>query len=777
MKELISALEAKKNSAPGGDSITYEIINETPLTFKQKILEMFNHIWMTGNIPQTFKHAIIIPIFKSGKDKQTPSSYRPISLTSHMGKLLETIINKRLNYHLEENNLLNQKQAGFRKNRQTLDQLLALENAIQTSKINGKVLGAIFLDLEKAYDTMWRGGVLKNLKEMKIKGKMYNYIQSFIKDRTFQVKVGNELSEVKEQLNGTPQGAVISPTLFNIAINKLGEQIKDNNTTLSQFADDCGIWKNLGKGKLDNKNKALKILTEEANNLISFLEQNGFKVNIDKTQIIFFGSKEKDSICLGNREVKTVKKVKFLGMTLGKNNNYKDHIDEKCTKARKSLGLLRTLAHPGLNVPYFTKKVIYRNIIEPSLTYGQELYMTAPKTYLDKLDSIQGAALRLMSNVTCCTSTAALQVANNIEPLSLRREAALLKYWVRCKFNTNNPTNEVFRDAITQTSQGKFKKSNTKNHSTAWIAKSLTEEYNIKIQDLKTNSNSVAPWCLPEIKVDTSLTICIHKKETLPPVAKTKALEHIEQTYQNYQKLYTDGSKKDNYVGTGIHSKDFSTEQGIRIQNQTSILTAELYAILTAVDIVEKSEIKNNKIVILTDSLSAAKSLDRPSIKQARSDLIQNILTKAGVIKERYKTTITVCWIPAHCDISGNDIADELAKKSLNQDTAVQIKLGKSELYSQINKVIRDKWQSQWNTNKSGATFREIAPKIGNHKMDFNQTNKYINRVRLGGTFFKITKPKCAHCNQTTTEHILLKCQAHEPIKNICKSMHLPFSV
>ena len=76
----------------------------------------------------------------------------------------------------------------------------------------------------KAYDTLWKEGLLKNLKQMGIMGKMFNYIQNFGKDRTFQVKVGSSLSSTKTQVNGTPQGAVISPTLFNIAINNRKKQ-------------------------------------------------------------------------------------------------------------------------------------------------------------------------------------------------------------------------------------------------------------------------------------------------------------------------------------------------------------------------------------------------------------------------------------------------------------------------------------------------------------------------------------------------------------------------
>ncbi|GFO12440.1 reverse transcriptase-like protein [Plakobranchus ocellatus] len=110
------------------------------------------------------ENAVVIPIYKQGKDKKDPASYRPISLTSHLGKVLETIINKRLTYHLEANNLMSDTQAGFRKDRQTLDQIAALENSVKAAKTNSRTVGAMFLDQEKAYDTMWREGLLMKLK-------------------------------------------------------------------------------------------------------------------------------------------------------------------------------------------------------------------------------------------------------------------------------------------------------------------------------------------------------------------------------------------------------------------------------------------------------------------------------------------------------------------------------------------------------------------------------------------------------------------------------------
>ena len=119
MAELESALENEGRSAPGIDSTTYEIIKNCPKELKNKILTLLNEVWEKGTLQKQFKHAIIVPIQKPGKGPENPASYRPISLTSHLGKTLETIISKRLNYFLEKKETTNNKTHRGIKKRQT----------------------------------------------------------------------------------------------------------------------------------------------------------------------------------------------------------------------------------------------------------------------------------------------------------------------------------------------------------------------------------------------------------------------------------------------------------------------------------------------------------------------------------------------------------------------------------------------------------------------------------------------------------------------------------
>ena len=143
------------------------------------------------------------------------------------------MINKRLVWYLESTNLITKFQSGFRAERSTNDNLVRLETFIRDAFIKREHVVAVFFDLKKAYDTMWRYGILKDLHNFSLKGRLPNFIKSFLEDRTIQVRVGSTLYD-KEQ--GVPQGAILSTTLFNVKLNIIN--CLDYKTDGSLYVDD-----------------------------------------------------------------------------------------------------------------------------------------------------------------------------------------------------------------------------------------------------------------------------------------------------------------------------------------------------------------------------------------------------------------------------------------------------------------------------------------------------------------------------------------------------------
>ena len=197
------------------------MLKHLPETALVTLLHIFNGIWTTGVFPESWRLAAIIPFQKPGKDHAEPTNYRPIALTSCLCKTLERMINKRLVWYLESNKHITKFQSGFRAERSTNDNLVRLETFICHAFLKREHAVAVFFDLEKAYDTTWQYGILKDLHNFGLKERLPNFTESFLEDRAIQVRVGSTLSDLYDQEQGVPQGAILSMILLNDVINCL----------------------------------------------------------------------------------------------------------------------------------------------------------------------------------------------------------------------------------------------------------------------------------------------------------------------------------------------------------------------------------------------------------------------------------------------------------------------------------------------------------------------------------------------------------------------------
>ena len=143
--ELKLSLNRAHDTAEGPDKIHYQLLKHLPPETLSLLLDIYNYIWRTGDFPQCWSEATVIPIPKPGKNHSDPNNYRPISLTSCVCKTLERMINDRLIWFLENNNILTDIQCGFRKRKSTIDHLVRLESFIRDAFLNKQEVVSIFL--------------------------------------------------------------------------------------------------------------------------------------------------------------------------------------------------------------------------------------------------------------------------------------------------------------------------------------------------------------------------------------------------------------------------------------------------------------------------------------------------------------------------------------------------------------------------------------------------------------------------------------------------------
>ena len=235
--ELRQSLQKASDSATGLDLVRYQLLTHLPNSAVSVLLKVYNHVWESGCFPPSWREAVVIPIPKPGKDYLDPSNFRPIALTSCLCKTMERMINARLMWSLESQGLHSEKQCGFRKTRSTLDHLVRFEAFIRNAFVKKEHVLTIFFDLEKAYDTTWKHGILADLWNLGLRGHLPRFIQSFLSERSFRVRVGSTLSELHEQEMGVPQGSILSPALFSIKINNIVKAVL-KGTDCSLFVDD-----------------------------------------------------------------------------------------------------------------------------------------------------------------------------------------------------------------------------------------------------------------------------------------------------------------------------------------------------------------------------------------------------------------------------------------------------------------------------------------------------------------------------------------------------------
>ena len=397
------------------------------------LLKLFNKIFDCGIYPSEWSKAIVVPIFKKG-DANVPDNYRGISLINIACKCYTSILNKRLYSWMEEEGLIVENQAGFRKAYSTTDQIFNLYSVIQKSMSRkGQKLYVAFIDFRKAFDSVSHKKLLQVAFNEGIRGKFFCALQVMYESLVSCVRVNNELSDVFDCPIGVRQGCVMSPTLFSLFINQLANHINETGVHgvqllpnmielfLLLFADDVALISTSPRG-----------LQAQLNSLKECCDRLKLTVNQSKTKIMvfrkggFLGAKER--WYLEDRELEVVNSYCYLGFNFTTKLSFDIGTSHLVAKGKKAVFLISRIFQNCREMSPSTFFKIFDSKVLPILLYSSEVW---GHQRLDSIERVHMLACKLFLGVPIKTPNKMIYSELGRYPLYINSNIRCIKYWFK----------------------------------------------------------------------------------------------------------------------------------------------------------------------------------------------------------------------------------------------------------------------------------------------------------------------------------------------------------
>ena len=388
MDDMARAIASLKDGkATGGDGIPAEVWKHGGDNLFSRLHQLITNAWEMGSLPQTWKDASIITIYKKG-DRPDCGNYRGISLLSIAGKIFARILLNRLSIHITPE-VVPDTQCGFRGNRSTVDIIFCLRQLQEKCIEQDRPLYMVFVDFSKAFDTVGRTGLWQLLKKYGCPEKFTTMIEALHIGMMATVNVGGEVSESFRVTNGVKQGCVLAPTLFSIFLSAmLDNAFRDMGDGIYIQSGQSADLFNVAHFRA--KTKTTRILMRE------------LLFNIKKTEVLYqpncTRTREEDIMVDGNK-LNSVMEFTYLGSTISSDGCIDDEIQRRMAKASASFGRLRQRLWNNHHVSMRVKGKIYRAIVLSTLLYGAEAW-TVYRRQVKKLHAFMMRHLRSIMRIT-----------------------------------------------------------------------------------------------------------------------------------------------------------------------------------------------------------------------------------------------------------------------------------------------------------------------------------------------------------------------------------------
>lgn len=775
-EELEFAIKSiNTKSAPGIDKINYEIISKLPEFYLRILLDLYNDIFNTKTFPEIWKSYLIVFIPKGKSDK-----VRPISLASCVLKLMERMINERLQWWFESDELLAKSQYGFRKGKSCIDNLSILTSDIQQNFYKKDPVTAVFLDIKGAYDNVIPKILINDLIDLGLPKKIVAFIDNLISKRNIIYCLNNNIEE-KSVCKGLPQGSVLSPILYSIYTRKL-ESLIENPINILQFADDLCLYNSENNVSIEGQ---VEKVEREIAKITPWLADRGLELAPEKCVMVVFDNKVKRvdkniKMKIENKTITVSESTKFLGMYLDRRLNWSKHINYTVDKCKSAMRILSCLRRTWWGADPRTLLMLYKSLVRSRLEYGGFLISPCDEKFFYKLQKVQNVGLRISLGYRNSTPINVMSAEAKIPLLKYRFKELGLKYVLRCMSFENHLLLGKL-DAINEIA-GHF--INENNYKKSLIVQCYNDSWFLKDSILRYNVHFKYEGCYnfsyykPSTNIDLGIDI---SKANCP----NTAFEHKFPSVSEIIQIFTDGSKlEDNdaiCVGFAAWSKNENFRIACKMLDCASIFTAECIAILTVIDKI--IEIGVGKYEIFSDSKSAILALE--NVINNSSPLINRIRQKLAYADSE-NIDIKLYWIPAHKGIFGNENVDQLAKAAAKTGVLHDGFVPVTDLYNQVKSKCKRENENELKemANDKGKNYFNIfyknSVKTWFHDIDLpRKAIVSINRIKcnhtsLNSSLFrhKISDNETCKCGESpdSIDHIVWSCALYERERTVLLS-------
>ncbi|KAG1699337.1 Retrovirus-related Pol polyprotein from type-1 retrotransposable element R1 [Nymphon striatum] len=741
--EINRIVRCLPDKAPGPDGFDRAITRSLFDHFRELITQLIMACFRLSVFPDVWKEACVILIPKIAKDKyNSPDKFRPISLISTFGKIIEKLLKSRLMHYLQTNSLLSANQFGFLPNRSTAGATKMLVEAAKEALLYQGYCLAVTLDIKGAFDNVRWTNVINSLNKKRVPPNLKRMISNYLNRR--RATLHWQGSTVHKYLTkGCPQGSALSPYLWLLVVDDLLESHYPISVKVVAYADDILVF-----AKGDDLTTLIVDVNVSLDTICNWALSQSLTFSYAKCASILFTRRLKyrtPQISLNGRPLPLVKNFKYLGLIIDDHLTWNKHIIMNTNRVIQFMFLFRRISRNTWGASGGAVKRIYKAALIPMLTYNCQVWAEALKLkYNVKIlkRTQRQIAMAVLKSYRDISYAAAIALAGLVPlEIEIKRIARIFD----CIGNNTLAVNNINYDLDLRVPVDKIVHPSLSPPT--WVnshLKPITTQLNVKNLPLK----------IPHPLSMENKFLIIHKL------------------------IYTDGSKVPE-VGVGaaftLTSENYFRDKKLRLANHCNIFQAEMVAILQSLKTLYLLETMNENILIVTDSLSSILAIQN---FDNRHRLVNSVIKYVDKL-DMNNCKIYLEWVKSHSGNALNDKVDLLAKQAVSINysktfSRVPIDFIKSQIGIEARKEYHQ-WYSSLDNNLRIKTLfpklRDLTSFIGSYEIGFIESQVITGHGHLKEYLHRrhVTVDPYCECDSVSiqnADHLLFACSTYRSISS-----------